>query len=250
MRVISRWSVTHERSRISFSTPPVSIPDFFVFPGLHGTTDLLNDFAAAAPGGARVELAALPTHLVDYEALASHFAATLRITPESVLIAESFSGPLAIMLAERFGVAALILCNTFAKAPYPRALGWLPLSLIARVPPPSFFLRYFIVGSDASDLVVSAVRKAVERVPANTLARRASSALKVDVTRELARCTSPILYLRGTPDHVIRKRSLDVIVRTATVPVSVANFAAPHLLLKTSPREAWSAIESFLGGSG
>jgi pimeloyl-[acyl-carrier protein] methyl ester esterase len=206
----------------------------------------LDDFAAGAPNDARVELAALPTHLVDYNALASHFANALRLTSDSILIAESFSGPLAIMLADRIGVAALILCNTFAKAPYPHALGWLPLSLIARVPPPSFFLRYFIVGSGAPDSMVKQVREVVQRVPAETLAARALSALNVDVTRELARCTCPILYLRGTPDHVIRKRSLDAIVRAATVPVAVANIAAPHLLLKTSPHEAWSAIEAFL----
>jgi hypothetical protein len=35
-------------------------------------------------------------------------------------------------------------------------------------------------------------------------------------------------------------------VKAATVPVTVVDIDAPHLLLKTSPREAWRAIEAFL----
>jgi pimeloyl-ACP methyl ester carboxylesterase len=220
---------------------------FVVLPGMHGTTDLLNDFLAAAPSDARVELVVLPTRLVDYGDLASHLAQTLRLTPGSVLIAESFSGPLAIMLAERRRVAALILCNTFARAPYPRALRALPLSLFTRIPPPKSLVRYFIVGRAASDKLVRQVRAVVASIPAKTLGLRAQSALSVDVTSELARLTSPILYLRGTEDRLVHERSVKAVVKAASAPVTVTRIAAPHLLLKTSPREAWRAIGEFLG---
>jgi pimeloyl-[acyl-carrier protein] methyl ester esterase len=219
---------------------------YVVFPGMHGTTELLDDFVAAAPSDARIDLVALPTQLVDYDDLASHFAKTLSLTPDSVLIAESFSGPLAIMLAERCRVAALILCNTFAKAPYPGALRALPLLLLARIPPPPSLVRFFIVGPDASDTLVRQVRAVVAAVPAKTLGLRALSALRFDVTSELARCTMPILYLRGTEDRLVHERSVKAVVKAASVPVSVARITARHLLLKTSPREAWHAIGEFL----
>jgi pimeloyl-[acyl-carrier protein] methyl ester esterase len=216
---------------------------------MHGSTALMDDFVASAPRDTRVDLAALPTHLADYSELAAHFGNALRLTPDSILIAESFSGPLAIMLAERFAARALILCNTFVKAPYYRALGLFPLALVARVPSPAFLLRYFIVGARAPDAVVNQVRRAVATVPAKVMAERARSALRVDATLELARCTCPILYLRGTEDHVIREWSVDAVTRAATVPVAVARIAGPHLLLKMSPRESWSAIETFLDGA-
>jgi pimeloyl-[acyl-carrier protein] methyl ester esterase len=222
---------------------------FVVFPGMHGTTDLLDDFAAAAPCDARVELVSLPPELVDYSELVSHFTATLRLTPDSVIVAESFSGPLAIVLAERFGVAALILCNTFVKAPYPRRLRALPLSLIARIPPPPFFVRYFIVGSGASDMVVRQVRDVIATIPAKVFGARARSTLNVDETAALARCTSPILYLRGSEDHLVHERSVRAVVAAASVRVSVVRISAPHLLLKSSPREAWRAIDEFLGSA-
>jgi len=215
---------------------------------MHGSTDLMDDFVATAPRESRVEAVALPTQLSDYSELASHFASALRLTLSSILVAESFSGPLAIMLAERIGAGALVLCNTFAKAPYARALGLFPMALMARVPSPSFLLRYFIVGARAPDSVVDQVRRAVETVPASVLAKRARSALRVDATPELARCRCPILYLRGTEDHLIHNWSIDAVTRAATVPVAVVSIAGPHLLLKMSPRESWGAIESFLDG--
>jgi fermentation-respiration switch protein FrsA (DUF1100 family) len=94
--------------------------------------------------------------------------------------------------------------------------------------------------------VVRQVRDVVASVPAELLAYRARSALSVDVTPELARCTMPILYLRGSKDHVVHERSVEAIVRAASVPVSVAHITARHLLLKTAPHEAWRAIGEFL----
>ena len=221
---------------------------FVVLPGMHGTAELMDDFAATAPPGARVDLVTLPPHMADYEELAAHFAATLALTPDSILVAESFSGPLAIMLAARFRIAALVLCNTFANAPYPGLLAELPLMLVAGIRPAAFLVRYFIVGADAPDSLVRQVRGVAERLPPETMVSRTRSALKVDVRPELAHCTSPILYLRGTEDHLIRKWSANAIVRAATVPVTVADIKGPHLMLKTTPREAWAVIEAFLGG--
>jgi pimeloyl-[acyl-carrier protein] methyl ester esterase len=216
-----------------------------VFPGMHGTTDLIADFAAAAPSDVNVELAALPQEKVDYPALASHFESTLRLSSDSVLVAESFSGPIAIMLAERINVAALILCNTFAKAPYPGVLRVLPLSLIARIPPPSFAVRFFAVGSDAPTQLVERVRATIASVPSELLAFRSRCALTVDVSSQLSRCASPILYLRGTADRLVREKSVEEIVAVAPS-VSVARIPGPHLVLTTAPRESWRSITDFL----
>jgi pimeloyl-[acyl-carrier protein] methyl ester esterase len=206
----------------------------------------MDDFHAVAPRDARVDLVPLPNELSGYSELARHFEATLPLNADSILIAESFSGPLAIMLAERVGVAALILCNTFAKGPYPGAFAILPFGLVARVPPPAFLVRGFILGWSASDSMVNQVQSVVDKVPAQVFVERTRNALRVDVRRELARYRSPILYLRGSKDRLIWRWNADTIVRSATVPVSVVDIAAPHLLLKTSPTEAWRAIEAFL----
>jgi len=217
-----------------------------VLPGLHGTTNLLAEFAAAAPGDVRVELVAMPQEKLDYPALTSHFAATLRLSPDSVIVAESFSGPLAIMLAERCDVAALVLCNTFASPPYPSALRALPLSQLARIPPPAALVRYYAVGWSAPARLVERVRETVACVPHDVLAFRARCALTIDVTSLLATCRVPILYVRGTEDHLVRHTSVVRLVAAAATTVAVANIRGPHLVLTTAPREVWEAISAFL----
>jgi pimeloyl-ACP methyl ester carboxylesterase len=217
-----------------------------VLPGMHGTTELLVDFAAAAPDDIQVELAALPQLELDYAALSAHFGRTLRLSRESVLVAESFSGPLAIMLARDFKVAGLVLCNTFAKAPYPSVLRYSPLSLLARIPPPATLVRYFVAGPDASDDLVRRIQRSVASVPPGVLASRARCALTVDVTSVLSECEMPILYLRGTEDRLVRDRSVTEILAGARSPITVARIRGPHLILTTSPHEVWKSISEFL----
>lgn len=217
---------------------------------MHGSTVLFDDFIAAAPAGAEIDVVPLPAERLDYPTLATRFASTLHLTAETVLIAESFSGPLAIMLAARHLAGALILCNTFAVHPYTRALGFLPLELLARARTPDIIIRHYIVGPNASDNLVNQVRAAITSVPAGIFGFRAHQALRVDVSAQMAQCKLPILYLRGTADHLVRQKSVREIVDAATVPVSVAYLAGPHLLLKTAPHEAWHAINEFLSISG
>jgi pimeloyl-ACP methyl ester carboxylesterase len=62
-----------------------------------------------------------------------------------VIIAESFSGPLALALAERHSVAALVFCNSFVVAPKSPALGWLPWPFLFKLPVPGFLLRRYML---------------------------------------------------------------------------------------------------------
>lgn len=219
---------------------------FVVLPGLHGTTQLLDAFVSSAPHDARVEPVALPSECLGYEALAARLAASLRLTPDTTLVAESFSGPLAILLAERSSLAALVLCNSFAVRPYPQLLSRLPLALFARAPLPAPLVRHYIVGSKASTSLVDQIRDAVAAVPYEILACRARSALEANVASNLARLRLPILYVRGSEDNLVREKSVRQVVTAAATPVSVARIAGPHLILKTAARESWRAIDEFV----
>jgi len=83
----------------------------------------------------------------------------------------------------------------------------------------------------------------VASVPPAVLAARVSSVSSVDVVDALARCSAPIVYLRGTRDRLVPEASVDAVVRAASVPVSVVRLPGPHLLLQAAPEAAWRAIE-------
>jgi len=214
-----------------------------LLPGLDGTGALFDDFVRAAPATVRCDIVSLPQEPLGYAQLLERLAPRLQLGPDTILLAESFSGPLAILLAERQRIAALVLCNTFVTPPRSRAFAALPLAPLFHLPMPAVVARWFLVGRDAPDDLVERVQATVASVPPAVLAARVSSVSSVDVVDALARCSAPIVYLRGTKDRLVPEASVDAVVRAASVPVSVVRLPGPHLLLQAAPEAAWRAIE-------
>lgn len=217
-----------------------------LLPGLDGTGTLFDEFVRAAPADVRCDVVALPREALSYPELAERVAPQLELTPDTILLAESFSGPIAIQIAASQRLAALVLCNTFVVPPGPRVLASLPLTPFFHLPLPSFMIRRYLVGANASDALVERVRVAVESVPPRVLASRVSNVLRVDVAGALGRCSAPIVYLRGTEDRAVPEASVRALVGAASVPIQVVRIPAPHLLLQAAPEAAWRAIEDSL----
>ena len=229
-------------------TPPSGRARHLVLlPGLDGTGTLFEDFLRAAPAGFRLDVISLPPDVSEYPRLAEIVGPTIERLPFApILLAESFSGPLAIQLAARYEIEALILCNSFVVAPYPRLLRALIQPTFFPRGIPRAFVRHYLVGRRASNDLVERVRRVISKVPSSVLAARVRSVLSVDVRNPLARCKAPIQYLRGIDDRLIHERSVDALVKGAKTVVSVARLHGPHLLLQVEPVQVWRAIEHVL----
>lgn len=165
------------------------------------------------------------------------------------LLAESFSGPLAIKLASEApeNLRALILVSTFIRNPLP----WLPsCSRWAAVPPLFFTARQFILlkalfSGYASPDMIALLRAAHGQVSPAVMAKRAREILSVDVRRELALVKAPIYFIGGESDRVVPRKNLKVI--TATRPdVRARLIPGPHLVLQVNPRGAALEIARIL----
>jgi pimeloyl-ACP methyl ester carboxylesterase len=226
-------------SRTGTVIAPVSI----LLPGLDGTATLFAPFVAAAPAEFPVQPLPLPNDRPrSYRELTDWVLTKLPPEPFA-LIAESFSGPLALFVADQCPrVTAIVLCASFVQAPLPEILRRLPTIIWTR-PPPAALIRFFLTGGDR--VLGDAVRSAVASVSADVIAFRIAAALRVDVRPELERFTRPLLVLSAAQDRVIPSRS----TRTSRALKPSATFAelqAPHLLLQAQPRNAWLHIKSFL----
>src|SRR5262245_4480100 len=91
-----------------------------LFPGLDGTGRLFDRFIAAAPADLSLSSIPLPIDVLSYEGLVERFLSTIPIDENIILLAESYSGPLAVRLAERRRPGALVFCNSFVSAPRSR----------------------------------------------------------------------------------------------------------------------------------
>jgi pimeloyl-ACP methyl ester carboxylesterase len=214
-----------------------------VLPGLDGTGQLLEDFLAKVPSGIVAHALRLPDDQPqNYQALAQ-WATPLILPKPVVLVAESFSGPLAILLAQRCSnVASVVLCASFCKSPKPAWLAGLPAAIWRR-PPPVALLQTFLTGGDRA--LAQAVQRSMSSVRPQAIAERIAAALRADVTEELAQMQQPLLYLRALRDRVVSAKSGEHI-RKLLPSTQLRELPAPHLLLQAAPSAAWREIELFL----
>jgi pimeloyl-ACP methyl ester carboxylesterase len=223
---------------------------FLLLPGLEGTGLLFKWFVESAPEGCDCESVAYPTHTrLSYQECTDLVLEKSLPDGPFVIVAESFSGPVAILAAARKpeGLAAIVLCNTFAKAPAWNGYRLLPWPLLFRVGVPWLTVALHLTGFRHASRFIRDIRDANSRVAPEIRAHRLRSVLSVDVRPELAGLSLPILYLRGTHDRLISRRSLDRVV-AANPGTEVARIPGPHLLLQVAPADCWQAIGEFLAG--
>lgn len=214
-----------------------------LLPGLDGTAELFERFVAATPPGFDVAPVRLPSDRPrSYLELTEFVMQALPAEPLA-LVAESFSGPLALQLATRCSrVRAVALCASFAQAPISALMARIPNWLFSRPPSPAV-LRMFLTGGDRQ--LAEAVRQAIASVGSSIVAARIAAALRVDVTAELRSYDRPLLYLRATADRVVRKTTAGRL-QALKPTMRVVDVEAPHLVLQAKPVEAWTHIAPFL----
>jgi pimeloyl-ACP methyl ester carboxylesterase len=213
-----------------------------VLPGLDGTNLLLDRFVELAPESTSPQVIPLPDDPVDdYQSLCDKLLPQIQEMQPCHLIAESFSGPIAVMLAQTFPqyIDRLTLVATFVDSPIPFIGRFLPWALLVRMPMPLMIAqRYFVCGDREMAIML---KRAVGRTSPTTLAKRIRLLMTVNVCAELARIQCPIQYIRPIHDRLVPKRCVDKIVGV-NGRVIVQEIDGPHLIMQTYPERVWSAI--------
>lgn len=223
------------------------LPTVVVFPGLDGTGRLTDAFADGDWHGHPVRMVSLPKEgPQDYPSLVRALLPTL---PEGrlILIGESFSGPLAMQLAEheRGRVEALILVGGFCASPAPAGLALMPLRPLFFVPPPAHLLKKFMVGADAGKELVELLTMTLQSVPSATFANRARVVLTLAEKDCPVPDDLPVLLLQAQHDALISWEHQSRLERHFPE-AEAAWIDGPHLLLFTRPDACRAAITGFL----
>lgn len=222
-----------------------------LLPGLDGTGELFAPFLEAWPDEIATRVVTYPPdRVVSRAELLARIRSTAAETPDHVLVAESFSGALAIehAAARPPGLRGLVLVASFARNPLPRGMRWAAYcarSWMLPWPPPDSWVRRLLLGSGAPEARLMELRAALRSVERAVIADRIRQLARVDVIDPLLRIAVPVLYLAGRRDRLVGPRGLRPIVRARPeVPIEVLD--APHLVLQTRPIEAVGAIRRFL----
>jgi pimeloyl-[acyl-carrier protein] methyl ester esterase len=229
-------------------------PKGILLPGIDGSGRLFAPLLAAAPRGFDAEPVSFPPDAaLGYDDLAALVRPRLP-RGRFVLVAESFSGPLAVRLAAERprGLAALVLAATFLHRPLDPLLHPVRGLVGARffgLPMPAQLVRHFMAGPDAPDALVGDVQRAVAAVRAEVLAHRSAEALAVDARDALAAVEAPILFLAPTRDRLVRRDAHEDVLALRP-DAEVALVESPHMVLQRCPHASLARIEEFLADPG
>jgi pimeloyl-[acyl-carrier protein] methyl ester esterase len=218
-----------------------------LLPGLDGTGELFSRFVASLRSH-DVQVVDYPRdRALGYAALEEFVRERLPREMDYFLLAESFSGPIAISIAASSPshLKGLILCGSFAANPLP-ALG--PLStLFGYLPavrvPATWTAPWLYAGRETPELR-RAHADAMAKVSREAVHARVAAVLAVDHRPLLARIKVPMLYLRATADRLIPEAAGRVIV-DARPDTEWVEIDAPHFLLQTEPEACARVVEKF-----
>lgn len=220
-----------------------------LLPGLDGTGELFRGFLEVKPARFTVDVKEYPLDAASYDDLESRLRSDLPEAGPFWLVAESFSGPLAVRVGAEgsSGLLGIILVCSFVRSPRPFWLRVLPWPLLCRLPTPKLAARWAFAGWKASPELIREAVGVLRRIKPSVVAARLGLIAEVDESERLGRCTVPILYLQGRRDRLVLRSSARHIQKLKP-DTHLTVLDAPHLLLQTARVDAWAAIERFVDG--
>ena len=218
-----------------------------IFPGLDGTTDLLWDFCDTASDEYDPVPIELPNGISSYEDLVELLSDELDDGIKTLIVAESFSGPLALMLASNYPdtVVGVVLVASFVTSP----IGWftsmLPWKFLFGLPLPKWVARRYFLGRRANIELTDQFKLSIRDAPTHILAGRMRQIARIDVRGELKTIPCPILYVEAARDRLVDEENVKEI-QELRPDVSSAEVDGSHLLLATRPEQVCNSIDEFV----
>ncbi len=221
-------------------------PHLVLLPGLDGTSRLYRWLVALLPEEPRL-IVYPPDEVLSYDALVERTLAEVAPLGPVVLVAESFSGPIALRVAERSrtSVVAVVLIASFVESPTPLPRWtWVPGPMF-RINPPRWLLRWFLLDRDTPGEVEDALVAAIGAVAPAVVASRLREILALPSPHGVSLPALPLLYIRASRDRLVAPRAVDAIATTGADLV-VAEIEVAHLVAQLAPEAVCNKILWFV----
>ncbi len=218
-----------------------------LLPGLDGTGRLFEPLLRELPKWVSPIVISYPTgQKMSYDELASYVLEHLPRGAQVVILAESFSGPIAIKLAalgdER--IKGIILCCTFSRAPrllLAKIGSLIPPLIIFKIPIIRDLATSVMLGFGASKMLGNNLREAVLSVKSDVLSHRFSEIARVDVSSLLNETRMPVCVIEAASDRLIPRGAINISKESKYHLIE-----GSHLLLQSRARESAKNIIGFI----
>lgn len=211
---------------------------------MDGTGKLFTPFTDVLPPHVNVAVFPLTQEVgVSYAQQAEHIAAQL--TAKSVIIAESYSGMIALELASKYPdkIDKLVFIASFIGPPssLSRFAHCIPKSLLSLAQ--SRIITHLLFGRFSNSTLETLFHDTMDLVSAKLLAFRlkqisqlAPPHFNIDV---------PCLCVNPSQDIFVSQKAMSVFLDTFE-DISFQTVEGTHFLLQTNPNDCWQVIQSYL----
>lgn len=209
-----------------------------LLPGLDGTGMLFKPFIESLPSDCEPLILSYPLNKkMSYKALAAFVMEQLPVNEDYILVAESFSGPVAydIALHKPVNLKSVIFVASFLSNPRPfilKMFSLFPLGFLLLFPIPKFIIKLFLLGAGASESLIYLFKENIKKVPAKILTYRLSEIAKLP--NEHQPCSMRAIYIQATNDKLVPSNCVDLYKR-AMENLRVVHVEGPHFLLQANP---------------
>lgn len=210
-----------------------------LLPGLDGTGLLFKPFIDALPSGVETSVIAYPVdEKLSYEQLTEYVIERLPKTETFVLLAESFSGPVAckIALQPPANMKSVVFIASFLAPPQKLVLGLsrlLPRRLLLSLPVPEFVVKLFLLGPDVSASLIDLFRMSLSKVSAKVLSYRLDEIAGLKFKAQ--RCDLEAVYIQASDDYLVPEQCVEPF-REVMHKLKVYQVKGPHFILQANPQ--------------
>ncbi len=226
----------------------IESPNIFLLPGFDGTGELFAPLQSALGK----DIQAVVIHYRDEFLFEDYIDSVTSLLPPKnvILIAESFSGPIALALMARYPsrIRCCVLCSTFAVSPFhnlTRLARFVPTRFFGANPAQRAMLKIFCFDKESDPALLTKALSVIRSVPARTIKSRLNVLANLDMRPLLSRITIPILYLQAMQDKIVSPQLSRELVN-GLPNVIVRKLNGPHLLLQTRAEDCAEVIMPFI----
>ncbi|HEY6529232.1 MAG TPA: hypothetical protein VIZ65_11100 [Cellvibrionaceae bacterium] len=216
-----------------------------LLPGMDGTGVLFNRLAPVIEF--TCQIIALPLGANQSYAFLTTYISSQLPAEEFILLAESFSGPIAAGIAglNNPNLKALIFIATFLTPPLPELLfcaRFLPLRALVKLPLALFFIQRFLLGHQYP---IGEFILVLASVGQTELSARLSALKRLKADETTSDCQLPTMYLAAQKDCLVAPKHLNLFKEHFP---NLTTFVVPgtHFLVQSNPVACAEKINTFV----
>jgi len=219
-----------------------------LLPGMDGTGILLRPFVQLLPVGIDATVVSYPEDIyLTHQQLAKLVLDIVPCSEPYVILAESYSGPVACLLAAHpvGNLCAVVFVASFVSLPWGAIGRWiaeiLPTALF-RPRTPAWILRWLLMDADTPIEMISEAQDIIARVRPEVLAQRLRDSLNADFGPTLRDSTVRVVCLVPESDRLLGERGLRGFL-AAKPSIEVVRVAGPHSILQCAPAGSLTSLQ-------